>query len=109
MGNLQAAEFAQAVNDNEISLESALSWHLTANHFPSLPTEYVALLSEVIQSVNAGNLALGDWVTLPDVPTIPSRAVWDEELEVNRVLVGDLILLTHCEHFIDDEEIFDAV
>ena len=59
--------------------------------------------------MNAGNLALGDWVTLPDVPVIPSRAVWDEELEVNRVLVGDLILITHCEHFIDDEEIFDAV
>jgi hypothetical protein len=37
MGSLAAADFANQVNEGNIQLRTAISWHLTSNHYPPHP------------------------------------------------------------------------
>ena len=58
-GSLQAMEMAEM-----LEIESALSWHLTSNHFPPVPVSMVPVCIEAIENANAG-----DWmknVSLPE-------------------------------------------
>lgn len=60
MGNLQAIEMAELSADN---LEVAITWHLTSNHFPPVPTSMVPICVEAINSANKG-----DWDKLISLP-----------------------------------------
>jgi hypothetical protein len=103
MGTLQATEFASAVHDENISLESALDWHLTANHWPSLPVEYIEILANVIRDFNDGVIDEASDIALPSTITIlPSRAEWDEDRNCYTVSAGLLIDITHCWPFIEE-------
>jgi hypothetical protein len=63
MGNLQAQEYAELAWTGETSLRGALSWHLTSNHFPPVPTIMVEPCLEAIDNANAG-----DWDKLVSLP-----------------------------------------
>ena len=55
MGNLQAQDMvAQLAWLGSDSLNQAISWHLTSNHFPPVPTTMVAPCIEAID--NAGEI-----------------------------------------------------
>ena len=63
MGNMTAKELAFLGNEG-LGLETALSWHLTSNHFPPIPTTMVEPCVEAINNANNG-----EWdkmVRLPD-------------------------------------------
>ncbi len=63
MGTMGAMGMAEAVNDGLASLYTALHWHLTSNHYPPLPSEWV---DAAIEAIEAGNDE--DWdreITLP--------------------------------------------
>lgn len=53
MGSSQASEFASAVTQGNISLNKALHWHLTSNHYPPLPSGCLALAKEAIDAIEA--------------------------------------------------------
>jgi len=46
MGHLQALEFAQG------DLDTGLTWHLTANHYPPVPLTMLPICKEVIEWIN---------------------------------------------------------
>jgi hypothetical protein len=63
MGNLHAQELASMVG-HEVELRTALSWHLTSNHFPPVPDIMVEPCIEAIE-----NAEIGDWdreISLPE-------------------------------------------
>jgi len=49
MGHLSALDMAASTD-----LDTALSWHLTANHFPPLPLELLPVAKRAIAKANAG-------------------------------------------------------
>lgn len=51
MGALHAAEFAAAVEDGSVDLRAALSWHLTANHYPPVPTSMIEPCIKAIEAM----------------------------------------------------------
>ena len=117
MGSLNALGFAAAVNDGDIQLEQALSWHLTSNHYPPLPTFFIPTC---IAAIEAGNDE--DWdqeITLPrgckthqqpvaldathcdtnDGCEITNIVEWKDGRDVVRA--GDLIESFHLDSFIN--------
>ena len=78
------ANFAHdlASGDFGLSLEQAVSIHLTANHYPPVPTSMVPVCINAIENANEGDW---DWlVTLPDgvtwkgQDTVPASVIVDE-------------------------------
>ena len=64
MGNMQAQAFSDAVVEGGISLDSALTWHLQANHFPPIHKDFLPVAKEAIERANDG-----DWdheITMPN-------------------------------------------
>lgn len=55
MGNMQAQEFAGAVESGEMSLGMALTWHLTSNHFPPIHRDFIPVAKEAIERANEGD------------------------------------------------------
>ena len=49
MGSLQATEMAELTD-----IDTALAWHLRANHYPPVPLEMVAVCKEAIELCNEG-------------------------------------------------------
>ena len=49
MGSVQAAEMAEL-----LEIESAIAWHLKANHYPPIPETMVKPCLEAIENANAG-------------------------------------------------------
>lgn len=63
MGNMTARDLAFLGNEG-LGLRTALSWHLTSNHFPPVPDTMIDPCIEAIDNANAG-----EWdklVRLPD-------------------------------------------
>ncbi len=50
MGSLQAMEMAEILD-----LDTALSWHLSSNHFPPVPLTMVQACKEAIWACNGGD------------------------------------------------------
>lgn len=48
MGSLGAIAFAEQVEDGNVSLRAALSWHLTSNHYPPLPSFFIPVAEQAI-------------------------------------------------------------
>lgn len=63
MGSLQAAEFANAIQDGQIALDAALEWHLRANHYPPVPHCMISVCREAIEQAR-----LGHYDTMLDLP-----------------------------------------
>jgi hypothetical protein len=76
MGNLSAI----AMTDEELglSLEQQISWHLTSNHYPPVPTSMVPVCIEAIDAVNEGYginpVRLPEGVTFKGMTEAPA---WD--------------------------------
>lgn len=57
MGRTGAEGFAEAVTDGDVSLSAALEWHLTANHYPPLPTALIPVAEKAIELAKEAVLA----------------------------------------------------
>jgi hypothetical protein len=89
MGRTGAMGMAEAVSDSNISIEAALHWHLTSNHYPPHPAFMVSVALRTIKKARKGN-----WhgrVRLPKDVTFRG---------LRMPLVGDLIEALHLEDFI---------
>ena len=49
MGHASASAFNDRVDQGAVSLDAALTWHLTSNHFPPLPLPLVPVAIEAIK------------------------------------------------------------
>lgn len=78
MGYMQAAGFAEAVDDGMISLDMALSIHLSSNHYPPIPQAWIPACKSAIQ-VGIEAALEEDWdlldaeITVPGLPTRTAR------------------------------------
>jgi hypothetical protein len=63
MGHLQAMEMAAYA-----PLRAALTWHLTANHFPPVPEAWVPVCERVIHGLRDETLTMRDMVENPVNP-----------------------------------------
>lgn len=63
MGNRQAQELADAVQESAVSLESAVTTHLRFNHFPSIDAVFVPVAMEAIERADAD-----DWDSTIELP-----------------------------------------
>ena len=93
MGSMNAIGMNGAVVDGLIELRQALSWHLTSNHYPSVPLIMLDVCVLAIENMNAGdpdvNITLPEGVLWRGQPLAPAWAIVDSH---------------HLESFIDDGE-----
>jgi hypothetical protein len=89
MGKMSATGMAEMVSDHSVTLEAALHWHLTSNHFPSHPAWMVPVALRAIQKARKGEWHKG--IRLPGIATFKG---------IRMPLVGDLIVALHLEDFI---------
>lgn len=79
MGNRNAQDIANAAQDGLVSLDAALHYHLTANHYPPIPATCIEAAKEAIAAIEAGEYNKA--ITLPagaayrDSSTAPASAV----------------------------------
>jgi hypothetical protein len=52
MGRLHAQEFAEMVEENIITIEQAIGWHLQGNHYPPVPLSMVPVCIAAIDAAN---------------------------------------------------------
>lgn len=102
MGSHAAQAMAAAVAAEQVDLKGALSWHLTGNHFPPLPYEYVEPLYTALVLV-ANNLPT-DVVEIPEgIQPVPGRAVENDE-GVLVIQAADLVEACHAWSFLPEED-----
>lgn len=99
MGNMQALSMAGAVQDGDLTLEAALSWHFSANHFPPLPQELVPVAVDIIYSYDPFDADAQDrLVTLPEgitwrgdncAPVWACIDAWHLDAYLEQFLYGD--------------------
>jgi len=74
MGSLQAQEMAELAD-----LETALTWHLRANHYPPVPYEMIAVCKDAIEACNEWDyerqIELPPQVTWRGLTTAPANAI----------------------------------
>ena len=71
MGYANAAGMAEQVNDGALSLDAAVSWHLSSNCYPPVPQLMVPVAVQAIHRMRTGH---GDSaVTLPHGTTYRGR------------------------------------
>jgi hypothetical protein len=65
--------------ETDTSIETQLSWHLTSNHYPPLPSAMVAPCIDAINAYNDGDpdeaITLPEGVTFKDNPTAPAHEI----------------------------------
>lgn len=54
MGAMNAMGMSEAVDDGMVELRQALSWHLSANHYPPVPLEIVDACVQAIHYAEEG-------------------------------------------------------
>lgn len=91
MGNMTARELAFLGNEG-LGIETALSWHLTSNHYPPVPDTMVQPCVEALDNANAGEwdkmVQLPDGVGYKGGTAAPTHAIIEQH---------------HLESFLDDE------
>jgi len=76
MGSLHAAEFANAVDEKQVSLVNALRYHLGANHFPPIPDIFIPIAVRAIEKGNEAEFDQDIWleeIELPDGASYKGR------------------------------------
>ena len=89
MGRTGAMGMAEAVSDHHITLDAALHWHLTSNHYPPLPT---TLIPAAIRAIKVARKE--QWhrkVLLPKYHSFRGRRL---------APVGEFIEALHLEDFV---------
>ena len=94
MGSTQAMGMAEAVDDGMIDLRSALSWHLTANHYPPIPT---IMIDVAMAAIEAGEDE--DWDRLIDLPDGVEHRRYGKRVPASAVIES-----LHLDTFIQGEE-----
>lgn len=113
MGTLGAQAFAEQVDEGNVSLRAALSWHVRANHYPPLPEAHADVAVRVIDWVRGCDPDDPEtWDTLIDLPVglnpLPREVSYTdvEGVEIPQARVGTLVEILHLDAFLytDDEE-----
>jgi hypothetical protein len=88
MGRLHAEEFAESVKEGNISLEAALEYHLTGNHYPPVHRSFIPV---AIKAIELGN-----------------NDDWDKEIKMpngKTLTAAKIIEGLHLESFLEEREI----
>lgn len=54
MGRMHAEEYAEAGRNGMFPMETILAWHLQANHYPPVSTQWIPVCVEAISLANDG-------------------------------------------------------
>lgn len=77
MGALSAIDMA-----DQVDMRTAISWHLTANHYPPVPTSMIDVCIEAIDACNDGvwneHIELPEGVYYKGQTTAPAWAIVDQ-------------------------------
>lgn len=93
MGHTQAAGMAAAVDDGMIDLRTALSYHLTTNHYPPVPSSMIPVCIEAIEAYR--DLRFEDAIDLPRGVTYRDQSY---------APAWAIVEAHHLEAFIDTED-----
>lgn len=63
MGTMNAMGMAEAVQEGSLDLDTALVWHLSANHFPPISEAFLPVAKQAIDLANDD-----DWDTVLTMP-----------------------------------------
>lgn len=86
MGTTGAMGMADAVGDGAVSLDSALHWHLTSNHFPPINPVFLPVAKQAIEWANEG---LWDArIEMPNGRTLPVSQIV-EGMHLDAFIAGD--------------------
>jgi len=90
MGAVSAKAMAEM---DTVNLRTALSWHLTSNHYPPVPTTMISACIEALDNANEGSweklVGLPEGVKYQGLTTAPTHAIINQH---------------HLESFLDDDE-----
>lgn len=79
MGRMSAESMKEVADDMGISLRQQLSWHLTSNHYPPVPTSMIEPCIEAIEAVREGDhereIALPEGVSWRGQDNAPAHAI----------------------------------
>ncbi len=93
MGHATAAGFAEAVEDGDIALGDALSYHLRVNHYPPHPAFMVDVALAAVEALNAGEPH--ERIAMPD------GVLFRGATHADAYLVADAL---HLDAFIESED-----
>jgi hypothetical protein len=94
MGSLQAMEMRIQTETQGLSMDAALLWHLTSNHFPPVPATLVPVARAAIAAAN-----MGDWQQMIPFPDGFPKA---------ELTAGEIVEGLHLEAFLDDPELYEC-
>jgi hypothetical protein len=115
MGAAGAQAFAEQVDEGNVSLATAVSWHLTSNHYPPLPAFFVPVAIRAIELGQAEewdaeiDLPLGcvehevviaDWNEVEHATCELDNVVQWRGREDGKVRVGDVVESFHLDSFL---------
>lgn len=79
MGRLGAESMKEVADDMGISLRQQLSWHLTGNHYPPVPTSMIEPCIQAIEAVRENDfereIALPEGVSWRGREAAPAHAI----------------------------------
>lgn len=82
MGRMNAIGFAASVAEGQITLDAALSWHLSANHYPPVPSSMIEPCKRAIEAANEGEwdraIELPEGVSYRGESTAPASAIIEQ-------------------------------
>lgn len=108
MGNLHAADAANLVTEGLIGLRQAVAMNLQSNHFPPIPTEYVAPTVAAIEACNTGDPDAEIDITVVKATGKTPRLAQEGEDGTLTIAASSLIEITHSWHFVEqDDEWFE--
>lgn len=87
MGNLQSEDMARLTRAGAVDIDTALSWHLTSNHYPPVHPVFLPIAKEAIARANAG-----DWDSVLDLPN------------GKRLTVATIVEELHLDFFLEDDD-----
>lgn len=102
MGSFTAQDLAE-----HFDMHAGLRMHITSNHYPPLPVEYVDIALKAINAYN-NTRDLDHLIELPqDLQPLPRRLQWVDGLP--HAEVGTLIEILHLDHWLLDEDSDDFI
>lgn len=94
MGRASAEGFAEAVRDGTTTLDSALSWHLSGNHYPPIPQMMIPACKLAIEAGNEGEY--------DRLIQLPEGVV--HRVHGDKVPAREIIEHAHLDSFIEQDE-----
>lgn len=94
MGSISAMGMKEQVGEGNVSIDTALSWHLTSNHYPPIPSYMIPVAKRAIAKANRG-----EWEKKVRLPKDVEHRVYGKLVPVHEVVSH-----MHLDCFLDQDD-----